>query len=674
MDDYFKESFGDDIAYRICNPAIRDQFLSIINRLYGVRDNNGATSSFKRRGDNAEELRFPGAQPCSIMRKDLERIAQDHYVVAQKTDGTRYLLLLVSVGDQQFCVMCDRKVTMWLVDLKFAPEVHANETLFDGELVRNELENRYLFEVFDLVSSGQNARSTNSYIVRMNNAKDIIERCHKHEPPHGQRYPFQIKVKRYWPTHKIDQLTCSTRMHQGCRCDGLVFTPVKLFVKPYRNNYMFKWKDQHTIDPLVRYNAQSKASNNALKIAATQVDEEENVLDDDYNKPPSRLKRQNKKSTAAASSRGSNSDSGSADNSFDIDSFELWLKNTDDQLVFYQRVNPVLNRSFLEQHGMAIVAADAIVECEYDAHSNDWRLNFIRKDRGTPNTEYTVAKTLENIAESISLDEIVQVALQNKPNHPRNDGTHSQNRANSSQQAPPIRWASPFQNSGNSAQFKAQTTPSYMQNNTPYGGYVPYSPGGAQTFSPAPYHSPMPSEVPPYSPNSSTSMFGAGQYVGNNTGGAFVAPGYEPQIPGGWYPPQQTTVAAPYAHPMPTTALQNTLTAAELNRQRLEEQQRARLAQRLNGKFSVTKHASQQQPCFAATSVPQSTFGEFESVKSVSGNIATQEDEEEYDPCSNSGYSKSDPPPTAPKKDVSSLLAALANNLKQNPSGPLVAK
>lgn len=259
--DYVKEQFGGGTSFRVVNPQIRDQFLRVINRMYGVR--------------NDLQRKFPGAQPCSVMRDNLERLSRDHYVVAEKTDGTRYLMLVTRNRDTQsdFVVMIDRSLTMWIVQLDFADVVHTSCTLFDGELVHNQVEQRWMYQIFDLIGSGREFRPRDTYVQRLKNARVIIDRYHR---PNAEHDAFQMLVKRFYPTYEIDQLLPSVQMHQGCRTDGLIFTPVNMPVKPYRNRAMFKWKqqDDHTIDCLLRYNAKK-----ALRMRAQTLDQDTALVD-----------------------------------------------------------------------------------------------------------------------------------------------------------------------------------------------------------------------------------------------------------------------------------------------------------------------------------------------------------------------------------------------------------
>lgn len=51
---------------------------------------------------------------------------------------------------------------------------------------------------------------------------------------------------------------------------------------------------------------------------------------------------------------------------------------------------------------------NVIVECEYDPNKK-WKVVKVRTDKDTPNSEYTFKKTLINIKENISIDEILSM-------------------------------------------------------------------------------------------------------------------------------------------------------------------------------------------------------------------------------------------------------------------------
>jgi mRNA-capping enzyme len=100
-----------------------------------------------------QPVRFPGSQPVSLDRRNLELIQRRRYLVTWKADGTRYLLLATTWG----CYLLDRAFVVRRVQVRF-PTLHPPPasasarppahpvgpphvfTLLDGEMVVDEEE------------------------------------------------------------------------------------------------------------------------------------------------------------------------------------------------------------------------------------------------------------------------------------------------------------------------------------------------------------------------------------------------------------------------------------------------------------------------------------------------------------------------------------------------------
>eukprot|EP01105_Mastigella_eilhardi_P020227 TRINITY_DN479_c0_g2_i1.p1 TRINITY_DN479_c0_g2~~TRINITY_DN479_c0_g2_i1.p1 ORF type:complete len:591 (-),score=154.51 TRINITY_DN479_c0_g2_i1:57-1829(-) len=82
------------------------------------------------------EIRFPGAMPVNLSRSSFPEIQANDYYVSEKTDGIRYLMLIIKSG----AYLVSRKMEFfYLQDSESFVSLYATEgpTLLDGELVRN---------------------------------------------------------------------------------------------------------------------------------------------------------------------------------------------------------------------------------------------------------------------------------------------------------------------------------------------------------------------------------------------------------------------------------------------------------------------------------------------------------------------------------------------------------
>lgn len=363
LDRYVREDIAHGYCFRVTDPQLREHFVNVVNNLYGVTDRGPRGRTVGHTADNRARIaepRFPGAVPCSIMREDLDLLRKEHYVAFEKTDGTRYLMLCTSLpaprrGDPptNFCVLVNRRWEARIVRVQFAQDVYDRNTLFDGELVQNTETGRWVFLIFDLVSSGHVSTSRDNYVKRMKSAHQIVHNSLRQEPSVDA---FDISVKRYEKMEQMDRLYNAEKNYRGFPTDGYVFMPVRRFVAPFRNRQILKWKDSSnsTVDFQLRFSA-------------------ENGL-------------------------------------------EYWMKDTHSAPKYFGPV--AIDFTLAESHTELIqkyaervrsAGDQPIVECAFDQSRHLWYMVCERNDKQSPNAEYTVQRTLDNVRENITKDELFHI-------------------------------------------------------------------------------------------------------------------------------------------------------------------------------------------------------------------------------------------------------------------------
>lgn len=172
--------------------------------------------------------RFPGPQPVSIERRHFPLLKKQPYLVCEKTDGVRHLLVSFEGG-------------VFLVNRAFAAEKVnirvPKDTLLDGELVTSKA-GRTLFMVYDAVRVKGEDVSQKPLTERLEAARKVVKGIIK-----TANAPFEIRVKNMWPlgdpTPPLDSFEYET--------DGLVFTPVNEPIQTGTHETMFKWKPHNRI-------------------------------------------------------------------------------------------------------------------------------------------------------------------------------------------------------------------------------------------------------------------------------------------------------------------------------------------------------------------------------------------------------------------------------------------
>ena len=95
---------------------------------------------------------FPGPNPVSLERNDFDRLKNEDFLAALKTDGVRYLLVLTTKPNstEPISLMIDRALNMYEIEIWANEEYFYNGCLLDGELVWSTSE-ELQFIIFDVV-------------------------------------------------------------------------------------------------------------------------------------------------------------------------------------------------------------------------------------------------------------------------------------------------------------------------------------------------------------------------------------------------------------------------------------------------------------------------------------------------------------------------------------------
>jgi len=173
---------------------------------------------------------FPGPQPVSIERRHFPLLKKSEYLVCEKTDGVRHLLVAFEADGE-------KKVA--LVNRSFAATYHKytlpKDTLLDGELVTRQSDNKTVFLVHDAVMIRGESLIDQPLTERLDKARALCRTI-------LSKTPFVTIVKTMVPLTEIGKL------EQGQYVtDGLIFTPVNEPIRTGTHETLFKWKPREHI-------------------------------------------------------------------------------------------------------------------------------------------------------------------------------------------------------------------------------------------------------------------------------------------------------------------------------------------------------------------------------------------------------------------------------------------
>jgi mRNA-capping enzyme len=302
---------------------------------------------------NWEGSGFPGSQPVSMDKKNLQLIRAKPYRVSWKADGTRYIMYIRGKGE---VFLLDRDNSVFSCPVLTFPSRaetgHLADTVLDGELVEDKLPNgvrpRYL--VYDIMQL-----SGRPDIVRCDHA--TRQRCIQEEiiaprdiaVQHGsidkQAEPFSVRLKQFWDVRDtrwvLDRFV--PKLTHGN--DGLVFNPLQDPYTPGQSPSVLKWKPPslNTVD---------------FKLAVVEIDR------------PGMLKEK---------------------------VGQLWVGGYQ---VPFSQIDLKRNKEARNYNGR-------IVECSWSPHG--WTFLRLREDKSFPNSYTTAASVCSSIKEPVTRDILLRV-------------------------------------------------------------------------------------------------------------------------------------------------------------------------------------------------------------------------------------------------------------------------
>jgi len=292
----------------------------------------------------------PVPLPTSLERKNFYKLKQFPYLICVKSDGIRFLLF----RQNNIVYLVDRSFTFYIISLNFINNETNNqdvELMLDGELIKTK-DNRWSYIAHDCVVADFKDISQLHFDVRYEAIKDILINRWCGCGIDSGSDSLYLTTKKFYKFSEIDNLI--NDMSSGKinhKTDGLIFTPLTLGIGTQTQYTLFKWKDRahHTFD---------------FKIIETPTE------------------------YVAYVNQGT-----------DDKKYASVDKKTKEGLEF-TRLLKLKCPTF--KNG-------SIVELDYNIETNCFEPKMIRTDKNHPNSLFTIEKTLKNVEENITLENIVHM-------------------------------------------------------------------------------------------------------------------------------------------------------------------------------------------------------------------------------------------------------------------------
>tara|TARA_B110000211_G_scaffold21146_1_gene21918 strand:+ start:416 stop:1363 length:948 start_codon:yes stop_codon:yes gene_type:complete len=186
---------------------------------------------------------FPGPQPISIEYKHFPILKGAEYLVCEKTDGERYMMVALMFEGKKKCVFVNRSFNMFEVPINLKKSAY-DGTILDGELYEDTL------MVYDAVwVNGESVWDLN-LMKRLDAARGVMKSI-----IYMKSDKFRLKCKTFHEMRDFRKFMDEYLPTVQQKVDGLVFTPVNEPIRLGTHETMFKWKpqEQNTVDFLMKW-------------------------------------------------------------------------------------------------------------------------------------------------------------------------------------------------------------------------------------------------------------------------------------------------------------------------------------------------------------------------------------------------------------------------------------
>jgi len=181
---------------------------------------------------------FPGSQPVSIEYRHFKLLASNPYVVCEKTDGVRFMMLAFMFENKKQCVFLNRALEMFVCPLNFRKSVY-DGTILEGEMYGDT------FMIYDILIACGEVVGNTDFLARLKSVEGVKKMLT------SLKYdPIKLKIKTFHLMSDYKQFKDVYLPSVTQDVDGLIFTPIRDTVKTGTHETMFKWKprDKNTID------------------------------------------------------------------------------------------------------------------------------------------------------------------------------------------------------------------------------------------------------------------------------------------------------------------------------------------------------------------------------------------------------------------------------------------
>lgn len=348
-------------------------------------NNNKAKEQLLNYIQDTYKLQIINRSYVTISPQMLRNVSYHQHILSTLTNGNIYLLFLTKIDDINCCFFIDRKLKngysfpkIHCVKYRFADELFEKETIFQGELIRDQ--NRdWFFIVSDILfHKGESTKSKN-VLSRF----DLIHKIFENEYVKDEELEIcPLQIKKLFLYQEIDTIINDFIPNLSYVCKGLVFYTLSSNYSDYAyimpRDKQIRIKNSQEIDDLIREKRPELFQNSLMNSSQSNIIDNVSISNSD---------EKNKYNTVVLSKEDINSDK-NKDKKIDKDNIVCKVVKTDVPDIYYLYA---LEGDNLYKLGNALIPNIRISLMMYNLFSN--KDNKDNKDNSNSKIDYNMECT-----------------------------------------------------------------------------------------------------------------------------------------------------------------------------------------------------------------------------------------------------------------------------------------
>lgn len=189
---------------------------------------------------NNFEIEITNRSALMVNNNILKNLERNAHLIATKSSGTNYFLLMIRINDINYCFYIDRKIKQgYSYPRIISTKYRFNDSIFDGTLLEGELvkdmNNNWQFLIGDLLVY-KGTKEKNNVVIRYNKLYNMLTNFYKQD---NNLEICPLRIKELFTYDKLDYLNSDFIPNLPYKTRGLYF----LTLNTKHSNYLYLFQN-----------------------------------------------------------------------------------------------------------------------------------------------------------------------------------------------------------------------------------------------------------------------------------------------------------------------------------------------------------------------------------------------------------------------------------------------